>query len=78
MTDPRPPLRLVGSPPTGGHTDGAEPDDVERAPHDLHPPYRELVVVDDDEPEADEGEDDPAAAAKGKKKPPPKAQKKKK
>jgi hypothetical protein len=54
MTDPRPPLRLVGSPPTGGHADDAEPDGVERAPHDLHPPYRELAIVDNDEPEADE------------------------
>ncbi len=44
MTEPRPPLRLVGSP----HRDEDDDDDfepVERAPHDLHPPYRELTVV---------------------------------
>ena len=47
MTAPRPPLRLVDSPSRDdGHDD--EFDGVERAPHDLHPPYRELVVVDDD------------------------------
>ena len=49
MTTPRPPLRLVGS-PSPADEDGAGFDPVERAPHDLHPPYRELSVV-----EADEG-----------------------
>ena len=55
MTSPRPPLRLVGS-PDRAHDDGADDADVEpveREPHDLHPPYRELAVVDDAEP-ADE------------------------
>ncbi len=48
MTEPRPPLRLVGSPPNRDDADdehGVELDAVDRAPHDLHPPYRELVVV---------------------------------
>ncbi len=43
---PRPPLRLVGSP---GHDEDAGDHDfepVQRPPHDLHPPYRELTVVD--------------------------------
>ena len=54
MTDPRPPLRLVGSPSPRDSADGAddvEPAAVERAPHDLHPPYRELAVVENGEPE---------------------------
>ena len=46
MTEPRPPLRLVGSPSREDEAEG-EFDAVELAPHDLHPPYRELVVVDD-------------------------------
>jgi hypothetical protein len=45
MTTPRPPLRLVEAPARDGDDDGFEP--VDRAPHDLHPPYRELTVVDD-------------------------------
>ena len=59
MTDaPRPPLRLVG-PPNRADDDDAGADDagfdpVDRAPHDLHPPYRELTVV--DAIEADEQE----------------------
>jgi len=57
MSTPRPPLRLVGSPepePRPGHDDGFELDAVDRAPHDLHAPYRELTVVEasaDDEAE---------------------------
>jgi len=52
MTDPRPPLRLVGPP---SREDEAEDDfdDVDHAPHDLHPPYRELVAVEDIEAEED-------------------------
>ena len=47
MTSPRPPLRLVDSPsPADGDEPGFEP--VERAPHDLHAPYRELAVVDNE------------------------------
>lgn len=43
---PRPPLRLVGPPDQeAAGDDGFDP--VDRAPHDLHPPYRELTVVDD-------------------------------
>jgi len=55
MTTPRPPLRLVGSPegePQREPDSGFELDAVDRAPHDLHPPYRELTIVeniDDDE-----------------------------
>ena len=58
MTTPRPPLRLVGSPapePQRAQDSDFEPDPVERAPHDLHAPYRELTVVEEaegDEPEA--------------------------
>jgi hypothetical protein len=52
MTSPRPPLRLVDSPSRGEDDDaGFEP--VDRPPHDLHAPYRELVIV-----EADAGTDD--------------------
>ncbi len=48
---PRPPLRLVGSPGRADDdADDAGFDPVDRAPHDLHPPYRELTVVDDAEP----------------------------
>jgi len=54
MSSPRPPLRLVG-PPDREDADEADFDAVDRAPHDLHPPYRELTVVDDAEP----AEDDP-------------------
>jgi hypothetical protein len=54
MTEPRPPLRLVGSPRRDDDSDPAF-DGVERAPHDLHPPYRELAVVED----VDAGEDPP-------------------
>ena len=44
---PRPSLRLVG------RDDEDEPDfePVDAAPHDLHLPYRELVVVEDGEPQ---------------------------
>jgi hypothetical protein len=60
MTEsPRPPLRLVGSPGAAhdDNDDGAgarDFDPVERAPHDLHPPYRELTVVDAVVPDEDE------------------------
>ena len=50
MTTPRPPLRLVEPPPG----DDADFTPVERDPHDLHPPYRELVVVDAEAPPDDE------------------------
>ena len=53
MTSPRPPLRLVDSPSRDdGHDD--EFDGVERAPHDLRPPYRELAVVENGEEPAPE------------------------
>jgi hypothetical protein len=65
MTDaPRPPLRLVG-PPDGTNGAGAEDaafDPVDRAPHDLHPPYRELAIVDVLEPGEGEGEGEDEAA----------------
>jgi len=51
MTTPRPPLRLVEA-PARDDDDGFAP--VDRAPHDLHPPYRELTIVDDDTPPDDE------------------------
>jgi len=46
---PRPPLRLVGSP--ARDEEAGEPgfDPAERAPHDLHAPYRELTVVENDD-----------------------------
>ena len=53
MTEPRPPLRLVGSPPDRHDADAADDvefDAVDRAPHDLHEPYRELAVVENGEP----------------------------
>jgi hypothetical protein len=50
MTSPKPPLRLVGPADRDAPEDaGWEP--VERAPHDLHPPYRERLVVEAAEPE---------------------------
>ena len=51
MTSPRPPLRLVDSPNRDAGDDvGFDP--IDRAPHDLHAPYRELAVVDNEaEPE---------------------------
>jgi hypothetical protein len=55
MTTPRPPLRLVEPPP---HDDDGSFAPVDRDPHDLHPPYRELTVVDD----APEEQDDPRPA----------------
>ena len=49
MDSPRPPLRLVGSPPRDDEDDaGFAP--VDRRPHDVHPPYHELAVVGDDAP----------------------------
>jgi hypothetical protein len=54
MNSPRPPLRLVG-PPGPADEDGAGFDPVEREPHDLHPPYRELAGVSaDDAPGPDD------------------------
>jgi len=56
---PRPPLRLVG-PPGSADDDGTDADadaafdPIDREPHDLHPPYRELTVVDALEPDEDE------------------------
>jgi len=49
LTSPRPPLRLVGSPAREEADDGAGAglDPIERAPHDVHAPYRELTVVAD-------------------------------
>jgi hypothetical protein len=58
MTTPRPPLRLVGSPepePRRELGDDFELDAVDRAPHDLHEPYRELTLV-----EEAEGDESPA------------------
>ena len=52
MTERRPPLRLVGSPPSRDDADAEDDvplDAVDRAPHDLHPPYRELAVVENGE-----------------------------
>ena len=46
MTRPRPPLRLVEPPPRDDDGAGFAP--VDRPPHDLHAPYRELTVVDSD------------------------------
>ena len=54
MTEPRPPLRLVEPLPSRDGEEDRELDAVDRAPHDLHPPYRELAVVDGDEPDAEE------------------------
>ena len=58
MTSPRPPLRLVGSSEHDGDgADDANFEPVERAPHDLHPPYHEFTVVDaidDAEPAEDD------------------------
>ena len=59
MTSPRPPLRLVGS-PDRANDDGADDtgfDAVEREPHDLHPPYHELVEMADVD-EAEPAEED--------------------
>ena len=52
-SSPRPPLRLVGS---LGHDEDAgdhEFEPVQRPPHDLHPPYRELAVVESDAEDED-------------------------
>jgi hypothetical protein len=62
MTDPRPPLRLVGSPPNRDVEHGVEPDAVDRAPHDLHPPCRELAVVENAE-SGEPGEEEGARTA---------------
>jgi len=44
-SSPRPPLRLVGSPARDEDAGDHAFEPVERAPHDLHAPYRELTVV---------------------------------
>jgi hypothetical protein len=52
MTSPRPPLRLVEPPrhdSEGDADDGADFAPIDRAPHDVHPPYRELTVVENDQ-----------------------------
>jgi len=54
VTTPRPPLRLVEAPRPDDAGDDADFAAVDRAPHDLHAPYRELAVVDDDAPAEDE------------------------
>ena len=53
MTTPRPPLRLVEPPPRDEDDAGFAP--VDRDPHDLHPPYRELAVIENDTAQDDEG-----------------------
>lgn len=59
MTAPRPPLRLVGSPARDDDAGDHEFDPVQRPPHDLHPPYRELAVVDNDADGAEPDDDAP-------------------
>jgi hypothetical protein len=54
MTAPRPPLRLVDASPDRADEDDvvdARFDPVDRPPHDLHAPYRELAVVENDDGE---------------------------
>jgi hypothetical protein len=58
MNSPRPPLRLVGSTSRDEDAGDHEFIPVERAPHDLHPPYRELSVVETVDADAP-GTDDP-------------------
>jgi hypothetical protein len=72
MTSPRPPLRLVGAPGRDEDAGDHEFAPVERAPHDLHAPYRELAVVgfddgddgDDNDDDGPEGHDDADAGAR--------------
>ena len=45
MTEPRPPLRLVGSPSRDEGAGDPEFAPVDRDPHDLHAPYRELSAA---------------------------------
>ena len=59
MTPPRPPLRLVGSPAHDEDAGDPDFDPVPRAPHDLHPPYRELAVVADADDPTEEDADAP-------------------
>ncbi len=59
MTSPRPPLRLVGSTSRDEDAGDHEFIPVERAPHDLHPPYRELSVVETLDADAPDTEDPP-------------------
>jgi len=54
VTTPRPPLRLVEPPRPEGAGDDAGFAPVDRAPHVLHPPYRELTVVENDAPADDD------------------------
>jgi len=57
MTADRPPLRLVGSPRRDDEPDDLAFAPVERAPHDLHAPYREPMPVE----EAPDDDDEAAA-----------------
>jgi hypothetical protein len=50
MNAPRPPLRLVGPPSRDEHAGDPPFEPVPRAPHDLHPPYREEVAAENAEP----------------------------
>ena len=59
MTTERPRLRLVGSPGRDEDAGDHEFQPVERAPHDLHPPYRELSVVETVEAAEPDPEDPP-------------------
>lgn len=56
MDSPRPPLRLVGSPPRDDDDDASDAGfaPVDRPPHDLHAPYHELTVVDNDDAPPDD------------------------
>ena len=58
MTTPRPPLRLVESPPRDEADAGFVP--VDRDLHDVHPPYRELAVIENDAADDDEAGARPA------------------
>ena len=53
MTTPRPPLRLVEPqrPDEGDRDEGFAP--LDRAPHDLHQPYRERAVIENEAPDED-------------------------
>ena len=60
MTSPdRPRLRLVGSPGRDEDAGDHPFEPVDRPPHDLHPPYRELAVVDAADDDAADAEDPP-------------------
>jgi hypothetical protein len=59
MTTERPRLRLVGSPARDEDAGDHAFESVERAPHDVHPPYRELAVVETIDAAEPEPEDPP-------------------